>query len=249
MVRPDHEDGGVLSSHDEAEKKAPSEKKAREAVVRSSPLGRKKSPKSLPELVEGSSDKKPRQADLKKTQSVKTAPKPAAPLRTSGAERSRTFTVVGYLAGAVVIVLGVVASVVFAVGTHRIDDQRALRAEYETFARGVVVKMTTLDPENADAIYKFTMEKTSGRAQQTFRENMKQVSEMIRQGNEITKTTILADAVTHADANDGTVIMVAGWENRTKDKSGPVDFQTFRWKVDVTRINGELKLTNLEFVY
>ncbi|MFZ2512467.1 MAG: hypothetical protein WAW85_15420, partial [Gordonia sp. (in: high G+C Gram-positive bacteria)] len=151
--------------------------------------------------------------------------------------------------GAVLLIGGLVSSVVFAVGLQRSSHERDLRAEYTAFARQVVVQMTTLDAENADAMYELALKKTSGRAQQVFKENMKTVSAMIREADAVTKTTVITEAVSAADDTEGTVLMVIGWESR--DKAGKQEplYQTFRFRVGMTRINDELKATDLEFVW
>lgn len=182
-------------------------------------------------------------------QSRRSAREAAAQTRRSTVDASTALRVTALVTGALVLVAGVVLSILFAVGYQRIDHQRELRAEYAGFARQVVVQMTTLDSENADAMYKLAMEKTSGRAQQVFRDNMKQVTEMIREGDAVTKTTVLTEAVSEATDDEGTVLMVVGWESRTKDGSQEPLFQTFRYQVGMTRINGELKVTDLEFVW
>ena len=54
-------------------------------------------------------------------------------------------------------------------------------------------------------------------------------------------------ALTGTD-DEGSVIMVYGWEQRSLDGKAAPEYQTFRWRVDMTRINGELKMTNFEWV-
>ena len=54
--------------------------------------------------------------------------------------------------------------------------------------------------------------------------------------------------MTKAEPDEGSVIMVFGWEQRSLDGKIPTQVQTFRWRVDMTRINGDLKVTNFEWV-
>lgn len=178
---------------------------------------------------------------------AKKKPAKKAPARTAGGRSGAKLAAL--MSGVVVLIVGLVLSIFFAIGYQRIDRDRELRAEYATFARQVVVQMTTLDSENADNMYKLAMEKTSGRAQQVFRDNMKQVTDLIRQGDAVTTTTVLTDAVSKATEDEGTVLMVVGWESRTKDGKQEPLFQTFRYKVGLTRINGDVKVTDLEFVW
>lgn len=165
------------------------------------------------------------------------------------APRTGVWRVAAVALGAVLLIAGLVGSVVFAVGLQRAAHERDLRAEYTAFARQVVVQMTTLDAENADAMYELALKQTSGRAQQVFKENMKTVSAMIREADAVTKSTVITEAVSEANDTEGTVLMVIGWESR--DKAGKQEplYQTFRFRVGMTRINDELKATDLEFVW
>ena len=156
---------------------------------------------------------------------------------------------IAMVVAALLVVGGVVASVIFGMGLQRLAHERDLRAEYAAFARQVVVQMTTLDSENADAMYDLTLQRTSGRAQQVFRDNMKTVADMIRQADAVTKTTVLTEAVSESNDTEGTVLMVIGWESRDKAGQQEPMYQTFRYLVGMTRINDELKVTDLEFVW
>ncbi len=187
-----------------------------------------------------------RRVDAQRRRSAREA---AATAPRSTVDGARAKRLIAAVLGVLILVGGTIASIFFGTQYHRISTERALRAEYATFARQVVVQMTTLNAENADEMYKLAMEKTSGRAQQVFRDNMKQVTDMIRKGDAVTKTTVLVDAVSKAEPDDGTVLMVVGWESRSKDGKAEPLFQTFRYRVGVTRINDELKLTDLEFVW
>jgi len=176
-------------------------------------------------------------------------PAKSGPARSAPAgERTRLLTAITAAAGVVIVVGCIVASVVFTVKYDELRDQRQQRNDYATFAKQVVVEMTTLNPDNADDIYKLSQERTTGRAQQMFRDNMKMVAEMIRQGNAKTATTVLSDAVTESTDKEGQVIMVFGWVGATTDPKDEPIYQTFRWKVDITKINGQMKVSNMEFV-
>ncbi|MEZ5211119.1 hypothetical protein [Gordonia sp. (in: high G+C Gram-positive bacteria)] len=316
MVRPDHEDGGVLSSDDEIPKPAGP------VVRKTSPLGRKtKKPAAsaipgyevgkaapIPGAATSGADDAETTADGEETAEVLTSAaettdtaetaettgtaetpdttetpdtaeietgasgiaaadrvgyrdrRVAAQRRRSAREAagaSRTSRVSGGAArravalilAVIIIVTGTVLSIVFGMRYQTIAHQRELRAQYATFARQVVVDMTTLNSDNADAMYKLAMNKTSGRAQQVFRDNMKQVTDMIRKADAVTQTNVLSEAVSEATDKEGTVLMVVGWTSKTKDGKTQPLFQTFRYQVGMTRINGDLKVTDLEFVW
>ena len=79
-------------------------------------------------------------------------------------------------------------------------------------------------------------------------DSMKQAAGLISEQNLNTKTTILSDAVTKAEQDEGSVMVVYGWQMDPVEKGEEMTVQTFRWRVDITRINGDLKMTNFEWV-
>lgn len=161
---------------------------------------------------------------------------------------SSTLTVVAVAFTALIVVAAIILSATFGFQYYRIQQDRDLRAEYSTFAQQMVVSLTTLNPDNADQMYQNTMDKTSGRARQMFKDNMKSIAKMIREGDMVTKTSIVADAVTEATADEGSVLVVSSWSGHPKNDKKAVQSTSFRLRVDITRINGELKMTNFDWV-
>ncbi len=141
-----------------------------------------------------------------------------------------------------------VTALLFGIGRHRIDQRNEWRAEYTSFAQQVLVNLTTLSPKNADQLQKTLLEQTSGKAQQQMQQASDQTIQLIKQGNISTSTTILSSAVTAAEADEGSVIVVYGWTMRPSDPKAEVVSETYRWKVDMRRINDQLKMTNFEWV-
>ena len=141
-----------------------------------------------------------------------------------------------------------VAAAVFAIGINRQQDLDELRSEYSSFASQFIVNMTSMNPSNVDQVLKTVQEDTSGRVKQQLQDSTQQAVGLVRDTNVETKTSILSEAVTKAEPDEGSVIMVFGWEQRSLDGKIPTQVQTFRWRVDVTRINGDLKVTNFEWV-
>ena len=167
----------------------------------------------------------------------------------AGASSSKTLLVaIGTALGAIVLVAAIALSIVFTVASARIDDKRELRANYDQFAQEVVVKLTTLDKENADSMLDFMNKHTSGRALQQMRESMKQATDLIRKDNMKTKTTVVASAVENADEDAGSVLVVFVWESTAPEAPDKPVIETFRSRIDITWINGDLKLTNYEWV-
>ena len=149
---------------------------------------------------------------------------------------------------ALLIVACVVASTFFAVGTSRLDHRNELRASYSTFARQMTIDLTSLNPGNVDKALQTVQDKTSGPAQQRIKQSMAQVTDLIRTQNQTVTSSVITDAVTKATDDEGSVIVVYGWEMKSQDPKQETVIQTFRWRVDITRINGDLKMTNFEWV-
>ncbi len=164
----------------------------------------------------------------------------------------------GGVAGLVVIAL-VVVSVLFVSATDRIDDRAADRAEYSAFARQMIVNLTSLSPTTVDQFTNTLETKTSGKALEQLQQSMQQTVDNIKSAGVTTTGTILSDAVTSSDADSATVILVSGWTmnappqaaagGATADPAdqGPI-VQTFRWRVGITKINGEMKMDSFQWV-
>lgn len=148
----------------------------------------------------------------------------------------------------VVIVACAIVAVVAALGIERQNDRDELRAEYSNFASQVIVNLTSFNPKNTDNALKTLEKQTSGRAKTQISDSIQQVTSLVKSTNVETKATVLSSAVTKATDDEGSVIMVYGWEQRSLDGKAAPEYQTFRWRVDMTRINGELKMTNFEWV-
>lgn len=169
--------------------------------------------------------------------------------RRARVSRGRNFwwMVAGAMCG-LFIVACLIASTLFAVGANRIEHRNDLRASYSTFARQMTIDLTSLNPGNVDKALQTVQDKTSGDAQQRIRQSMAQVADLIRTQNQTVTSSVITDAVTKATDDEGSVIVVYGWEMKSKDPKQETVVQTFRWRVDITRINNALKMTNFEWV-
>lgn len=142
-----------------------------------------------------------------------------------------------------------VASTLFVLGTKKIDDRNELRAEYSAFARQMVTNLTTLNPQNIDGAIKSFQDDTSGKAMEQVGQSVQQTVNMIKSEDVSTKGAVISEAVTASDSSTASVIMVFSWEmNQPNVTDQQTVLQVFRWKLEITRINGELKLTNVEWV-
>ncbi|WP_439029915.1 hypothetical protein [Gordonia terrae] len=169
-------------------------------------------------------------------------------IRYRGSGRRSPRAIVGVVVALVVIVVCAIASVVFALGISRQDRLDDLRAEYSSFASQVLVNLTSMNPENVDRTLTSVQEDTSGKVKQEVQNNIQQVAALVRDGKLETRSIILSSAVTKAEPDEGSVIMVFGWHQKSLDGEVPSQEKVFRWRVDMTRINGDLKMTDFEWV-
>ncbi|MFE0751207.1 hypothetical protein [Gordonia sp. NPDC058843] len=176
------------------------------------------------------------------------APKSKRRIRYRGSGRRSPRAIVGVVVALVVIVVCAVASVVFALGIARQDRTDDLRAEYSSFASQVLVNLTSMNPDTVDQTLTSVQEDTSGKVKQEVQNNIQQVAALVRDGKLETRSLILSSAVTKAEPDEGSVIMVFGWHQRSLDGEVPSQEKVFRWRVDMTRINGDLKMTDFEWV-
>lgn len=172
-----------------------------------------------------------------------------AEVRRAGADRGRIKMVGLRVVAGLALIAVIAAAVLFGIGKYRYDQKDELRAEYASFAQQVTVNLTTLTPSNVGQLQKTLLEQTSGYAKQQMEQAVKQTVELVKQGQLSTKTTVLSTAVTRAEPDRGSAIMVFGWTSKPNDPKAEMAVETYRWRVDMTRINGQLKLTNFEWVW
>lgn len=166
----------------------------------------------------------------------------------SGREGARLRRVALRALAALVLIAVIVVGAVFGVAKHRIDERNDLRAQYAAFAEQVTVNLTSFSPDNVDNLQKTLLEKTSGYAKQQMEQSVSQIVELVKSGKMSTQSHILSTAVTKAEPDSGSAIMVFGWTMKSSDPKDGDAVVTYRWRVDMTRINGEMKFTNFEWV-
>jgi Mce-associated membrane protein len=171
-----------------------------------------------------------------------------APARIKGSMRGLGIALLALVALGLISAMAV-ASTLFVLGSNKIDDRNEQRAEYSAFARQIITNLTTLNPQNIDASIKSFQDNTSGKAMEQSGQSMEQTVNMIKSENVSTTGTVISEAVTASDADSATVIMVSSWEmDQPNVPDQQTILQTFRWRLDITKINGAMKLTNFEWV-
>ncbi len=202
-----------------------------------------------------SDDEKAEKAEESKTtQRSETRDKPKAQDKPSKAgfvtvDRVDSRTALLGLGATALAVLLLAASIFFGVGAYRAQQREDLRAEYDAFAQQVTVNLTSLNKTNVDDIRKTLLDKTSGTAYENLSMVTQQIITQIEQHGIETQGRVLSSAVIDAEPDYGKVLMVLGWTQRIGNESNDVESQVFRWRVEMRRINGALKLTKFDWVY
>ncbi|GAB18521.1 hypothetical protein GOEFS_055_00340 [Gordonia effusa NBRC 100432] len=247
------DDGAAQSTDTPGETDTATPKKsatpAKSAVpVKASPLQKSflERRKTRTRAAEGESRTSAPQAGTR-ARSSKTASR-SGEVRRAAANRDKIIRIGSRVLAGVVLVAVLVLGTLFGIGKYRADQRDELRAEYSAFAEQVTVNLTTLTPSNAGRLQKTLLEQTSGYAKQQMEQAANQTVELVKQGKLNTKTTVLSTAVTRAEPDRGSAIMVFGWTSKPDNPNDELVVETYRWRVDMTRINGQLKMTNFEWV-
>lgn len=180
--------------------------------------------------------------------------KPQAPVRPRGRSRSVLLALVAVLAS-VALVAMIVGSVLFATATNRLNSKEDSQQQYVDFAKQIVVNLTTLNPQNVDQLGKQVFDNLSGGALNQMQTNLPGFISAVQKYSYSSKGTIIASAVARddnnepiADANSATVLIVSGYQATSPQDPNDSLLNSFRWKLVVTKINGQLKVTDMQWV-
>lgn len=192
------------------------------------------------EIAEGAAPAKPQLA-YRERRVVRKSPR-------SEKQRGRILAVAGALIVTVVVAAGAVGAVFFTMQTNRLTAAQTQRAEYLTFAEEVATDLFTVTADNADNLVALYENRASGRAQQMLRESIPMVLSIARESDDVVEVQIVSAAVTESAPSDGQVILVISHYQKSSDPDIAPEFNTFSIRTEITRINGELKLTGIDWV-
>jgi len=180
--------------------------------------------------------------------------KPQAPVRPRGSGRTMMSALLGVLA-AVVLIAMIVGTVLFATATNRIDSKEQSRQQYVDFAKQMVVNLTTLNPQNVDQLGQQVFDNLSGAALNQLQTNLPGFISAVQKYSYSSKGNIVAAAIARddknepiADAKSATVLIVSGYQATSPQDPKDALLNSFRWKLVVTKINGQLKVTDMQWV-
>ncbi|WP_018178353.1 hypothetical protein [Jongsikchunia kroppenstedtii] len=180
--------------------------------------------------------------------------RPQAPVRPRGSGRRMVLAIVAVFAS-VALVAMIVGAVLFATATNRLNSKDDSQQQYVDFAKQIVVNLTTLNPQNVDQLGKQVFDNLSGGALNQMQTNLPGFVSAVQKYSYSSKGTIIAAAVARddknepiADKNSATVLIVSGYQATSPQDPKDSLLNSFRWKLVVTKINGQLKVTDMQWV-
>ncbi|WP_239476896.1 hypothetical protein [Nocardia arizonensis] len=175
------------------------------------------------------------------------ARKYAAPVgNESGAKRS-----VGRIllaAAAIVLVIGAVAGAVVSVLAVRSADHRdERRGEYVQTARQAVLNLTTIRADSAKEDIDRILSLASGQFKSEFDGRVDPFMSIVQQAKVVSNGEVVEAAI-QSDDDDSAQVLVAAKQTLTNAGQAEPQTRYYRFRVTVTRSNGELTASKVEFV-
>lgn len=129
--------------------------------------------------------------------------------------------------------------------TEVADQSRA--AEYTAAARQGVVNLMAINYETADADVQRVLDSSTGAFRTQFEASTKDLVAALKESKIVTEVTV-NDTAVESMTPDGAVVLVAATSQRGKTDAANRDPRTWRAVVTIARENGQLKVSQLEFV-
>ncbi|MGW0173719.1 hypothetical protein ACWDUM_07725 [Rhodococcus sp. NPDC003322] len=130
---------------------------------------------------------------------------------------------------------------------HDVTDQQQRAAEFAAAARQGVVTLTTLDSDNAEADVQRVLDNSTGAFRDDFQARAGDFTDMIQKANVATEGRVNAAAV-ESMTEDSAVVLVAASSKVTNSAGAEQEPRAWRLSVTVTRDEGQLKMSKVEFV-
>ncbi|MGW5071835.1 hypothetical protein [Rhodococcus sp. NPDC004095] len=130
---------------------------------------------------------------------------------------------------------------------HDVTDQQQRAAEFAAAARQGVVTLTTLDSDNAEADVQRVLDNSTGAFRDDFQARAGDFTDVIQKANVATEGRVNAAAV-ESMTEDSAVVLVAASSKVTNSAGAEQEPRAWRLSVTVTRDEGQLKMSKVEFV-
>jgi len=175
------------------------------------------------------------------------APKPSGTLR-SRLRVGRPGKRLTAMVLAVVVIVAALGVSGYFVRQHReVAGTQDLEAEFDAAARQGVVTLTSLDFNQAQADVQRVLDNSTGAFFTEFQSRSEDFTSVVQQSQVTTKGQVNASAV-ESMTDDSAVVLVAATSEVTNAAGAKEESRAWRLSVTVTRADGELKMSKVEFV-
>ncbi|MEU0542944.1 hypothetical protein ABZ319_24035 [Nocardia sp. NPDC005978] len=149
---------------------------------------------------------------------------------------------------ATAVVVASLAVGVFSVWNHqRISDTDRRTAEFSAAAKQGVVALTSLDFNRAKDDVQRVLDNSTGAFRDDFQSRAEDFTKVVEQSQVTTEGRVNATAV-ESMTEDSAVVLVAATSQITNSAGAKQEPRVWRLSVTVTRVDGQLKMSKVEFV-
>ncbi|MEV0709511.1 hypothetical protein [Nocardia aurea] len=179
------------------------------------------------------------------TETAAAAPSPTeSPDATTRPRRRRVAVVTAAVA---LVVVALAASGFFVWNHHTASEEHRRTAEFSAAARQGVVALTTLDFNRAAEDVQRVLDNSTGSFREDFSSRADDFTNVIRQSQVATEGTVNGVAV-ESMTDDTAVVLVAATSRVTNSAGAEQEPRAWRLSVTVTRVDGQIKMSKVEFV-
>lgn len=152
------------------------------------------------------------------------------------------------VAALIVITGAALAASGYIVWQHRIADQEKQRtAEFSAAARENAEILMALDHSNAQAVVQRVLDHSTGTFKEHYQENVEDLTQQLQESKVVAKATV-SDVAVDSMTDDSAVVLVAARTEGTDAVGAPQQPRLWRIGLTLTRDDGQLKISDVEFV-
>lgn len=130
---------------------------------------------------------------------------------------------------------------------HRLTGDERRTAEFSAAARQGVVALTSLDFNRAKDDVQRVLDNSTGAFREDFQSRAEDFTKVVEQSQVTTAGRVTATAV-ESMTDDSAVVLVAATSQITNSAGAKQEPRIWRLSVTVTRVDGQLKMSKVEFV-
>ena len=152
------------------------------------------------------------------------------------------------MAAALVLLCALLGASAYITQQHRATERdRQHAAEYAAAARQGVVNLMAINFNTAEADVQRVLDNSTGTFKTQFQDTSKDLIKALKDAKVVTEVNVNSTAV-ESMKPDGAVVLVAATSQRGNADSANRDPRTWRAVVTIARENGQLKVSQLDFL-